>query len=110
MLPDGGSLQERFRTITSSYYRGADLAVLVIDVTNGDSYFNAEQVWQKELTRYASENIRLVCPRPFSPRLSGALLHASLVVVSKAFLFSSACVFRSFLLVPFRSSLPCRPD
>lgn len=65
--------QERFRTITSSYYRGANVAVVVIDLTHGDrcasacmsttslttlaSYFNC-QTWFAEIERYASER----CP------------------------------------------------
>lgn len=36
--------QERYRTITTAYYRGAMGFILMYDITNGDS-FNAVQDW-----------------------------------------------------------------
>ena len=47
-------LQERFRTITSAYYRGADGIIMVYDVTSQDSFDHVND-WLKEVNRYASE-------------------------------------------------------
>mmetsp|Transcript_22437 Transcript_22437/g.34710 ORF Transcript_22437/g.34710 Transcript_22437/m.34710 type:complete len:93 (+) Transcript_22437:275-553(+) len=35
--------QEKFRTITTSYYRGTSCCVLVFDITNIDSFYNLFQ-------------------------------------------------------------------
>jgi len=48
--------EERFRTITSSYYRGAQGIIVVYDITDVDSFNNVKQ-WLSEIDRYASENV-----------------------------------------------------
>ena len=48
--------QEKFRTITSSYYRGAHGIIVVFDVTNKDSFMNVSN-WMNEITKYASDNV-----------------------------------------------------
>ena len=45
--------QERYRTITSAYYRGADAIILVYDVTNTDSMRHISD-WLIEVQRYAA--------------------------------------------------------
>ena len=48
--------QEKFRTITSSYYRGAHGIIVVFDVTSKDSFMNVSN-WMNEITKYASDNV-----------------------------------------------------
>eukprot|EP01100_Stratorugosa_tubuloviscum_P007242 TRINITY_DN302_c3_g1_i1.p1 TRINITY_DN302_c3_g1~~TRINITY_DN302_c3_g1_i1.p1 ORF type:complete len:196 (-),score=59.72 TRINITY_DN302_c3_g1_i1:77-664(-) len=48
--------QERFRTITSSYYRGAHGIIIVFDLTDRVSFRNVLQ-WLSEVDRHANENI-----------------------------------------------------
>eukprot|EP00027_Filamoeba_sp_ATCC50430_P012347 CAMPEP_0168564266 /NCGR_PEP_ID=MMETSP0413-20121227/13148_1 /TAXON_ID=136452 /ORGANISM="Filamoeba nolandi, Strain NC-AS-23-1" /LENGTH=871 /DNA_ID=CAMNT_0008595915 /DNA_START=32 /DNA_END=2643 /DNA_ORIENTATION=- len=51
--------QERFRTITSSYYRGAHAILVVYDVSNPQSFSNIKQ-WLSEIDRYAGENVKKI--------------------------------------------------
>jgi small GTP-binding protein len=48
--------QERFRAITSTYYHGAHGALLVYDITNTQSFKNADR-WLKELRNYADPSL-----------------------------------------------------
>ncbi|KAL5522020.1 hypothetical protein ACEPAF_1876 [Sanghuangporus sanghuang] len=48
--------QERFRTITASYYRGAQGIILVYDVANRES-FDALPRWYRELETYVSDSV-----------------------------------------------------
>ena len=47
---------ERFRTITSSYYRGAHGIIVVFDVTDRASFTNVKQ-WLAEIERYACSSV-----------------------------------------------------
>ncbi|KAF9597522.1 hypothetical protein IFM89_019436 [Coptis chinensis] len=46
--------QERFRTVTSSYYRAAQGIILVYDVTRRESFTNLADVWAKEVELYST--------------------------------------------------------
>ncbi|KAE8738214.1 hypothetical protein FOCC_FOCC016320 [Frankliniella occidentalis] len=48
--------QERYHSLAPMYYRGAQAAIIVYDITNMDSFGRAK-VWVKELQRQASPNI-----------------------------------------------------
>ena len=48
--------QEKFRTITSSYYRGAQGIIVVFSVTN-EQTFRGVEGWFQEIERYACENV-----------------------------------------------------
>ncbi|DAZ98510.1 TPA: hypothetical protein N0F65_004947 [Lagenidium giganteum] len=52
--------QERYRAITSSHYRRAAGALVVYDVTNKQSFENAQQHWLKELKASADMNSTLL--------------------------------------------------
>ena len=54
-----GDGQERFRTITSAYYRGADGIICVYDVTNQISFARVKS-WMKEIGQYADENVNRI--------------------------------------------------
>jgi Ras-related protein Rab-1A len=48
--------QERFRTITSSFYRGAHGIIVVFDVADQVTFTNVPR-WLKEIEKYANENV-----------------------------------------------------
>nr|QBH73330.1 rab5 [Franklinothrips vespiformis] len=48
--------QERYHSLAPMYYRGAQAAIIVYDITNMDSFGRAK-IWVKELQRQASPNI-----------------------------------------------------
>jgi len=48
--------QERFRTITSSFYRGAHGIVITFDVSDQVTFTNVPR-WLKEIEKYANENV-----------------------------------------------------
>ena len=43
---------ERYRTITSNYYRGSHAIIFVYDVTERNSFENIEKYWLKEVKEY----------------------------------------------------------
>src|SRR3990167_3834873 len=48
--------QERFRTITASYYRGAQGVVVVYDITNKESFSNIP-MWLEEVEKYTDGSV-----------------------------------------------------
>ncbi|GFP91205.1 RAS-related protein rab11c [Phtheirospermum japonicum] len=50
------TLQERYRAITSAYYRGAVGALLVYDITKRQTFDNVQR-WLRELRDHADSNI-----------------------------------------------------
>jgi len=48
--------QERYHSLAPMYYRGAQAAIVVYDITNADTFERAK-AWVKELQRQASPNI-----------------------------------------------------
>ncbi|KAI8031180.1 Ras-related protein RIC1 [Camellia lanceoleosa] len=54
--------QEHFKTINSSYYRGAHDIIVVYNVTDQESFNNVKQ-WLSEIDQYASENVNKLLVR-----------------------------------------------
>nr|KAJ0200904.1 hypothetical protein LSAT_V11C600335490 [Lactuca sativa] len=46
--------QERFRTLTSSYYRGAQGVIMVYDVTRRETFTNLSDIWAKEIDMHST--------------------------------------------------------
>ncbi|KAK8662248.1 hypothetical protein V6N13_091834 [Hibiscus sabdariffa] len=46
--------QERFGTLTSSYYRGAHGIILVYDGTRRETFTNLSEIWAKEVELYST--------------------------------------------------------
>ncbi|CAH8469539.1 unnamed protein product [Heterobilharzia americana] len=48
--------QERFRTITASYYRGAQGIIIVYDITDNQTFSNVTS-WLQEIGRYSNSKV-----------------------------------------------------
>ncbi|KAK7318444.1 hypothetical protein RJT34_03146 [Clitoria ternatea] len=46
--------QERFRTLTSSYYCGAQGIIMIYDVTRRETFTNLSEIWAKEIELYST--------------------------------------------------------
>ncbi len=51
--------QERFRTITTSYYRVADVVILVFDTTDSQTFGNLRN-WLEDVKAYAQEGVDIM--------------------------------------------------
>ena len=60
--------QERFRTIASSYYRGAHGIIIVYDVTDRSTFENVKH-WIGEIDRYSNAHVGIIRPLAFSLNL-----------------------------------------
>ncbi|KAL9290854.1 Ras-related protein RABC2b [Arabidopsis thaliana] len=52
----GTSGQEKFRTLTSSYFRGSQGIILVYDVTKRETFLNLADIWAKEIELYSTNH------------------------------------------------------
>ncbi len=68
-LPDGSIIkvkimdtagQERYDSVSSSYYKKADCCLLVYDITNEDSFSAIENFYVKEIKDLCKENIKVI--------------------------------------------------
>ncbi len=50
---------ERFRTVTSSYYRGVHGVFLIYDTTSPESFANIKNLWAEEVNKYSSRTVGL---------------------------------------------------
>ena len=48
---------DKFKTLSSIYFRDADAAILVCDLTNKDSFNNLKSAWLRELQAIAPEGM-----------------------------------------------------
>lgn len=51
--------QEKFRTITSSYYRGAEGVIIVFDLARQDTFDHVTK-WHEQIVRYASDEVPII--------------------------------------------------
>ena len=56
MLPLNSAGQERYHSLAPMYYRGAQAAIVVFDITSPESFEKAKS-WVSELQRQGSPNI-----------------------------------------------------
>ena len=89
-MVDNVAGQERYRAITSAYYRGAVGALLVYDISKHITYENVVR-WLKELRDHADSNIVIMLVGNKSD-----LRHLRAVPTEEAKAF--ACIFPFFLV------------
>ncbi|CAG2174945.1 unnamed protein product, partial [Oppiella nova] len=80
---------ERFRAITSSYYRGAHGIIVVYDVTNLESFKNV-RTWLREIDLYACDDVNKI--------LVGNKCH---LTTQKVVDYATANEFAEILGIPF---------
>lgn len=59
LFPQDTAGQERYRTITTAYYRGAMGFILMYDITNEES-FNSVQDWVTQIKNYSWDNAQVI--------------------------------------------------
>jgi Ras-related protein Rab-1A len=53
---DSGGGRERYQTISSAYYRGADAVIVCFDLTNEESFKNLG-IWIQQIKKHASKDV-----------------------------------------------------
>lgn len=78
--------QERFRTLTSSYYRGAQGIIFVYDITRRETFDNLSQVWLREVEMYSTvpECVKLVVANKLDREAERAVTRAEGVAFARA--------------------------
>ena len=95
--------QERFRTITAAYYRGAHGIVVVYDVTDSGAHlvfthddltlrlpvesFENVRMWLKEIERYAADNVEKLLIGNKSDLVAKKVVEYSLAKVRPSLIF-----------------------
>lgn len=51
--------QDAYRSITSTYYKGADCVVLIYDSTSAESFDQLEQYWADQVTQNSKDDVLL---------------------------------------------------
>ena len=51
--------QEKYRSIASMFYKEADVAILVYDITRKESFEQIKQYWLNQIKEYSPENITI---------------------------------------------------
>mmetsp|Transcript_9275 Transcript_9275/g.29473 ORF Transcript_9275/g.29473 Transcript_9275/m.29473 type:complete len:192 (-) Transcript_9275:1488-2063(-) len=77
--------QERFRTITNSYYHGAQGIIVVFDLSNRDSFDNVT-MWLGEVQRHAPKSVRVLLCGNKSDLVAGRV-----VTRTEALAFAKSC-------------------
>ena len=49
--------QEKYRSLTSIFYKDASIAILVYDITNGDSFEEIQKYWYEQIKESAPKDI-----------------------------------------------------
>ncbi|CAD8205617.1 unnamed protein product [Paramecium pentaurelia] len=52
--------QEKFRTITNAYYKGADGIIMVYDISSTESFEDIDKFWINQVESYAEKNVELL--------------------------------------------------
>ena len=84
--------QERFRTITSSYYRGCDAVIVCFDVSNPLSIERIKK-WFQEIDRYAAQGVVVwmcACKNDLAPEVSEEAIRSFASTIGVPFSATSA--------------------
>ncbi|KAA3455170.1 ras-related protein RABC2a-like isoform X1 [Gossypium australe] len=81
--------QEKFRTLTSSYYRGSQGIILVYDVTRRDTFTNLTDVWAKEVELYSTNQdcVKILVGNKVDMLFS---LHSYSIIIANLFKFQDS--------------------
>lgn len=88
--------KEKFRSLTSSYYRGTHGIVVVFDVTDRSSFENVD-VWLNEAQLYAvkCDPVILLIGNKIDKSVSCKRILFLVIIVVNAFFFLESCCFKA---------------